>query len=82
MWVLQSVTLHTNLGDIKCEIFCDEVPKAAEVSSPNLHVLPCVLFVSLEFSQNLLFGQGSANNEETQKQMKRLLFSFIRLEIK
>eukprot|EP00850_Spirogloea_muscicola_P025439 SM003100S12260 [mRNA] locus=s3100:5:1336:- [translate_table: standard] len=25
-----SVTLHTNLGDIKCEIFCDEVPKAAE----------------------------------------------------
>ena len=29
---LQSVTLHTNLGDIKCEIFCDEVPKTAEVS--------------------------------------------------
>ncbi|CAN1236607.1 Peptidyl-prolyl cis-trans isomerase CYP18-1 [Linum grandiflorum] len=25
-----SVTLHTNLGDIKCEIFCDEVPKSAE----------------------------------------------------
>ncbi|KAB1218930.1 Peptidyl-prolyl cis-trans isomerase-like 3 [Morella rubra] len=25
-----AVTLHTNLGDIKCEIFCDEVPKAAE----------------------------------------------------
>lgn len=25
-----SVTLHTNLGDIKCEISCDEVPKAAE----------------------------------------------------
>ncbi|KAF3494445.1 hypothetical protein DY000_02058417 [Brassica cretica] len=25
-----SVTLHTNLGDIKCEIFCDEVPKGAE----------------------------------------------------
>ncbi|XP_022859562.1 peptidyl-prolyl cis-trans isomerase CYP18-1 [Olea europaea var. sylvestris] len=25
-----SVTLHTNLGDIKCEIFCDEVPKTAE----------------------------------------------------
>ncbi|KAM7476346.1 hypothetical protein LguiB_023589 [Lonicera macranthoides] len=27
-----SVTLHTNLGDIKCEIACDEVPKAAEVN--------------------------------------------------
>ncbi|WVZ24067.1 hypothetical protein V8G54_002611 [Vigna mungo] len=26
-----SVTLHTNLGDIKCEIFCDEVPKTSEV---------------------------------------------------
>eukprot|EP00898_Chlorokybus_atmophyticus_P007601 jgi/Chlat1/7842/Chrsp66S07341 len=27
---VMSVTLHTNLGEIKCEIFCDEVPKAAE----------------------------------------------------
>ncbi|GFP95630.1 peptidyl-prolyl cis-trans isomerase cyp18-1, partial [Phtheirospermum japonicum] len=26
----QSATLHTNLGDIKCKIFCDEVPKTAE----------------------------------------------------
>ncbi|KAE9459995.1 hypothetical protein C3L33_08061, partial [Rhododendron williamsianum] len=26
----KSVTLHTNLGDIKCEIACDEVPRAAE----------------------------------------------------
>uniref|UniRef100_A0A2P2JNS8 Peptidyl-prolyl cis-trans isomerase n=2 Tax=Rhizophora mucronata TaxID=61149 RepID=A0A2P2JNS8_RHIMU len=25
-----SVTLHTNLGDIKCEISCDEVSKTAE----------------------------------------------------
>ncbi|KAJ6686139.1 PEPTIDYL-PROLYL CIS-TRANS ISOMERASE-LIKE 3 [Salix purpurea] len=25
-----SVTLHTNLGDIKCEVACDEVPKASE----------------------------------------------------
>lgn len=33
-WVLQSVTLHTNLGDIKCEIFCDEVAKTAEVRTP------------------------------------------------
>ncbi|XP_071724152.1 peptidyl-prolyl cis-trans isomerase CYP18-1-like [Rutidosis leptorrhynchoides] len=27
---IMSVTLHTNLGDIKCEIFCDEVPRTAE----------------------------------------------------
>ncbi|KAI7832082.1 peptidyl-prolyl cis-trans isomerase-like 3 [Kickxella alabastrina] len=25
-----SVTLHTDVGDLKLEIFCDEVPKAAE----------------------------------------------------
>eukprot|EP00998_Keelungia_sp_KM082_P009937 NODE_6130_length_656_cov_124.850662_g6107_i0.p1 GENE.NODE_6130_length_656_cov_124.850662_g6107_i0~~NODE_6130_length_656_cov_124.850662_g6107_i0.p1 ORF type:complete len:169 (-),score=22.22 NODE_6130_length_656_cov_124.850662_g6107_i0:70-576(-) len=25
-----SVTLHTNLGDIKVEVFCDDVPKTAE----------------------------------------------------
>ena len=31
--LLQAVTLHTNLGDIKCEIACDEVPKAAEVGT-------------------------------------------------
>lgn len=29
LWV-QSVTVHTNLGDLKLEIFCDEVPRAAE----------------------------------------------------
>ena len=27
MWV-QALTLHTNYGDIKLELFCDEVPKA------------------------------------------------------
>ena len=26
---MQSVTLHTNLGDLKIEVFCDEVPKTA-----------------------------------------------------
>lgn len=30
---VQSVTLHTNLGDLKCEIDCDLVPKTAEVRS-------------------------------------------------
>lgn len=24
------MTLHTNLGDIKCEVFCDQVPRTAE----------------------------------------------------
>ena len=27
-----SVTLHTSLGDVKIEVFCDSVPKTAEVS--------------------------------------------------
>ena len=26
-----SVTLHTNLGDLKIEVFCESVPKTAEV---------------------------------------------------
>ena len=29
----QSVTLHTDLGDIKLELHCDLVPKTCEVSS-------------------------------------------------
>jgi len=35
-----SVTLHTSIGDIKIEIFCDSVPKTAEV---NLHPAPLPL---------------------------------------
>ncbi len=27
---LQSVTLHTDLGDLKLELFCEQVPKACE----------------------------------------------------
>lgn len=30
-----SVTLHTTLGDIKIEVFCESVPKTAEVSTPS-----------------------------------------------
>lgn len=26
-----SVTLHTTLGDVKIEVFCESVPKTAEV---------------------------------------------------
>lgn len=32
---LQSVTLHTDLGDLKIEVFCEAVPKAAEVLFRN-----------------------------------------------
>ena len=28
---LQAVTLHTDLGDLKIELFCDETPKTCEV---------------------------------------------------
>lgn len=28
---MQSVTLHTNLGDIKVELFCEQAPKTCEV---------------------------------------------------
>ena len=28
---VQSVTLHTDLGDIKIELYCELVPKACEV---------------------------------------------------
>ena len=27
---MQAVTLHTSLGDLKAEIFCEEVPRTAE----------------------------------------------------
>lgn len=30
-----SVTLHTTLGDIKIELFCESVPKTAEVKIPS-----------------------------------------------
>ena len=27
---MQAVTLHTNLGDVKLEVYCEEVPRTAE----------------------------------------------------
>ena len=30
MSAMQSVTLHTSLGDLKLEVFCEEVPRTAE----------------------------------------------------
>lgn len=35
-----SVTLHTSLGDIKIEVFCESVPKTAEVSSSSPPLSP------------------------------------------
>jgi len=35
-----SVTLHTNLGDIKLEVFCESVPKTAEVRIVPLSPFP------------------------------------------
>lgn len=29
----QAVTLHTDVGDIKIELFCERTPKACEVSN-------------------------------------------------
>lgn len=29
----QSVTLHTDLGDLKIELFCEQCPKTCEVNS-------------------------------------------------
>jgi len=38
-----SVTLHTTHGDLKIEVFCESVPKTAEVSilSSNLDAAQC-----------------------------------------
>lgn len=37
----QSVTLHTSHGDLKIEIFCEAVPKTAEVGGDPLCSLAC-----------------------------------------
>jgi hypothetical protein len=34
-----SVTLHTTHGDLKIEVFCESVPKTAEVDRPTLTLL-------------------------------------------
>ena len=33
VYLFQSVTLHTELGDIKLELFCDYIPKTCEAST-------------------------------------------------
>lgn len=71
---LQSVTLHTNLGDIKCEIFCDEVPKTAEVSSvPITSSRILYIYFPCLVSENLVLFVFSIRHR-----FSRLNFSFIR----
>lgn len=40
--VLQSVTLHTDVGDIKIELFCEMCPKTCEVLF-NFHIIAVVI---------------------------------------
>lgn len=37
-----SVTLHTTLGDIKIEVFCESVPKTAEVGATAADQQPLI----------------------------------------
>ena len=48
-----SVTLHTNVGDLKIEVFCESVPKTAEVMESNQ---PCcsVMFCRLHHADATL----------------------------
>ncbi len=44
----QSVTLHTDLGNLKVEVFCDQCPKAAEVKKSTVQVM-LVLYLQFFF---------------------------------
>ncbi|GFY90353.1 cyclophilin-like peptidyl-prolyl cis-trans isomerase family protein [Actinidia rufa] len=48
-----AVTLHTNLGDIKCEIACDEVPKAAEVEIQLVQVKEGPVYGAKKFNDEI-----------------------------
>lgn len=39
--IYQAVTLHTDLGEIKIELFCERTPKTCEVSDMFLCFLHC-----------------------------------------
>lgn len=52
---LQAVTLHTNLGDVKCEIFCDEVPKTAEVCAVVFSLFSSICRIFPLFYDVLIF---------------------------
>lgn len=43
-----SVTLHTRLGDLKIEVFCESVPKTAEVQVDHscCHKLHCLYLIA------------------------------------
>lgn len=40
--ILQAVTLHTDLGDIKIELFCERTPRACEVNVFLTLTLPSI----------------------------------------
>jgi hypothetical protein len=44
-----SVTLHTDLGDIKIELYCDQCPKACEVKSQTNKLNILFIQINLEF---------------------------------
>lgn len=47
LYVLQAVTLHTDLGDIKIELFCERTPKTAEVSQQTISLAILLLVYGL-----------------------------------
>ncbi|GFS39932.1 cyclophilin-like peptidyl-prolyl cis-trans isomerase family protein [Actinidia rufa] len=56
-----AVTLHTNLGDIKCEIACDEVPKAAEKfggQQPKSELLTSAVTSVMTYAREQILAAG------------------------
>jgi len=37
-----AVTLHTNLGDLKLELFCEKCPRTCEVCSVDVDPVGCL----------------------------------------
>lgn len=52
---VQAVTLHTDLGDIKIEIFCERAPKTCEVSKRSIP--PFRLFFAAHFQLGEISGK-------------------------
>ena len=68
-WIcLQLVTLHTNVGDIKYEVFCYDVPKTVEVwgctPSPLLKPSEVEFFFFIIFAPQLHVHQCQMKNQQ------------------
>uniref|UniRef100_A0A3Q2WN69 Peptidyl-prolyl cis-trans isomerase n=2 Tax=Haplochromini TaxID=319058 RepID=A0A3Q2WN69_HAPBU len=62
--ILQAVTLHTDLGDIKIELFCERTPRACEVNVFLTLTLPsnqAFYFKTLTFYGPLRTGKGGTS---------------------